>query len=68
MQVDGVSFCEKDGYVVRSTHKIPMNMVSTDNATVKDGVGSTEERVLSLHTEPPGCRIHCRKVSSGMRV
>ena len=59
---------------------IPTNKVWTDNAavneairettfrSVKDGVEGTEERVLSLQTEPLYCRIHCRKVSSGMRV
>ena len=80
MPVDGVSFQEKAGYMVRSMRLIPTNKVSTDNIrvneaaqeiifrSVKGGVEGTEERVLALRTEPLRCEIHCREVSTEVRV
>jgi hypothetical protein len=80
MPVDSVSFQEKAGYMVRSMRLIPTNKVSTDNIrvneaaqeitfrSVKGEVEGTEERVLSLRTEPLRCEIHCREVSTEMRV
>merc|ERR1712064_240072 len=75
-----VSFQEKAGYMVRSMRLIPTNKVSTDNIrvneaaqeiifrSVKGGVEGTEERVLALRTEPLRCEIHCREVSTEVRV
>merc|ERR1712065_37752 len=79
MPVDSVSFQEKPGYMVRSMRLIPTNKVSTDNIrvneaaqeiifrSVKGGAEGTEERVLSLRTEPLRCEIHCREVSTEVR-
>merc|ERR1712065_30987 len=36
--------------------------------SVKGGVEGTEERVLALRTEPLRCEIHCREVSTEVRV
>merc|ERR1711991_639309 len=66
--------------MVRSMRLIPTNKVSTDNIrvneaaqeiifrSVKGGVEGTEERVLALRTEPLRCEIHCREVSTEVRV
>ena len=76
MLVDGVSFQEKAGYMMRSMRLILTNKVLTDNIwvnevaqeiifrSVKGGVEDIEERVLALRTEPLRCQIHCREVSS----
>merc|ERR1719328_428667 len=80
MPVDEVSLQQKNGYMVRSMRMIPTNKVSTENIrvneaaqeiifrSVKGGAEGTEERVLSLRTEPLRCEIHCREVSTEVRV
>jgi len=80
MPVDEVSIQQKNGYVVRSMRMIHTNKFSTDNIhineaaqeiiyrSVEGGVESTDERVLSLRTQPLRCEIHCRNVATQIRV
>merc|ERR1712012_1109683 len=80
MPVDEVSLEQKNGYMVRSMRMIATNKFSTDNIRINEaaqeiiyrsverGVESTDERVLSLRTEPLRCEIHCRNVATQIRV
>ena len=79
MPVDGVSFQEKAGYMVRSLRLIPTNTVDRQHSSERSSTGNyfpireggaegTEERVLALRTEPLCCEIHCREVSIEVRV
>jgi hypothetical protein len=80
MPVDEVTLQHKKGYMVRSMRLISTNTFSTDNIyineaaqeiifrAVQGGVEGTDERVLSLRTEPLRCEIHCRNAATQIRV